>query len=684
MTLINFHLPQGETIPSSVYLLSKKLNPCYDQAKKIPFCSNCQNILETNGSCASCQESGRNATKDGNFFVSFDIATIMKQLLERKNIAQCLKKNFAKRQFNNNESSGIMDGEAYKKLKLSKFDITCCINTDGVSIFNSSKSCIWPLLLSINELDYDLRRKHTILAGLWFNDSKPNFKLFLDPLINQSNQLSKEGIQWNFNGVEIKSKIFFPMLAADSVARAPLQGINQFNGEYSCPWCQAKGLNLSTGDRSHKWIFPPTEIAANRNKEHFFNQLLELRDLLSTGSSISNRYGIKLASPLLKIPHFSIVDGFVFDYMHTVLLGVVRMLTFAWILPKNHQEIFYIGNKENQINQKLRRCKIPKNCSRTIRDLSSIKYWKAHEWKNWMLIAVPLLKGILQDCFLKHFAKLVDSISILCQDSVTMDEILVAEILIKEFSMLIPNLYGQSYCSFNVHLLTHAAENVRKWGPLWGYSLFQFENYNGILKNSFCGTREISTQIVNRAICTQKVYSLGEVEFLSEGAKQFHESLLECKRFFKNSYSIDNCRLLGSKKLYIFSTSEKAKLKIIGHQHSEGFSFKSCILYKKLFVNVCSSDTKQHVNSVVKINGKLFVIFKIIILSGVSNALVFVKRCSTIDYSNSPKSFKINYVSNNVQIYLPSDIENFKFIGQHDNQGSLSIATQLMNTVEFE
>lgn len=136
--------------------------------------------------------------------------------------------------------------------------------------------------------------------------------------------------------------------------------------------------------------------------------------------------------------------------------------------------------------------------------------------------------------------------------------------------------------------------------------------------------------------------------------------------------------------MYIFSTSEKAKLKIIGHQHSEGFSFKSCILYKKLFVNVCSSDTKQHVNSVVKINGKLFVIFKIIILSGVSNALVFVKRCSTIDYSNSPKSFKINYVSNNVQIYLPSDIENFKFIGQHDNQGSLSIATQLMNTVEFE
>ncbi|OXA43283.1 hypothetical protein Fcan01_21926 [Folsomia candida] len=527
LTLINFHLPQGETIPSSVYLLSKKLNPCYDQAKKIPFCSNCQNILETNGSCASCQESGRNATKDGNFFVSFDIATIMKQLLERKNIAQCLKKNFAKRQFNNNESSGIMDGEAYKKLKLSKFDITCCINTDGVSIFNSSKSCIWPLLLSINELDYDLRRKHTILAGLWFNDSKPNFKLFLDPLINQSNQLSKEGIQWNFNGVEIKSKIFFPMLAADSVARAPLQGINQFNGEYSCPWCQAKGLNLSTGDRSHKWIFPPTEIAANRNKEHFLNQLLELRDLLSTGSSISNRYGIKLASPLLKIPHFSIVDGFVFDYMHTVLLGVVRMLTFAWILPKNHQEIFYIGNKENQINQKLRRCKIPKNCSRTIRDLSSIKYWKAHEWKNWMLIAVPLLKGILQDCFLKHFAKLVDSISILCQDSVTMDEILVAEILIKEFSMLIPNLYGQSYCSFNVHLLTHAAENVRKWGPLWGYSLFQFENYNGILKNSFCGTREISTQIVNRAICTQKVYSLGEQ----------HNSKAETDRESDNAFS---------------------------------------------------------------------------------------------------------------------------------------------------
>lgn len=33
----------------------------------------------------------------------------------------------------------------------------------------------------------------------------------------------------------------------------------------------------------------------------------------------------------------------------------------------------------------------------------------------------------------------------------------------------------------NIHLLVHAAEMVRRFGPLWGYSLFPFESKNGFI-----------------------------------------------------------------------------------------------------------------------------------------------------------------------------------------------------------
>lgn len=686
LTLINFHLPNGALIPSSVFLLNKSLGPDYNSAKKIPYCSQCQLIIdEVEGKCLKCEEkvSSSGAIKCGSYFISFDIGSIMKSLLQQQLILDSLDKTFKSRDSAADTLRDIKDGLAYKNLRLQKYDLSCCVNTDGVAIFNSSRFSIWPLLLSINELDYRLRRKHTILAGLWFGVEKPNFNLFLQPLTEQANILGREGIKWTRNGINVTSRILFPMFAADSVARCQIQGITQFNGEFSCPWCLMKGENYKISERSHKWIFDPKESAPLRNHESFLEHLKQLRDILFHGSSATNNFGIKTASCLLKLPSFNIIDGFVFDYMHTVLLGVVRMLTFAWTDSKNHNKPFYIGSKADVINNKILQCKIPNECSRHIRELKHLKYWKAHEWKNWMLVAVTLLRGILPDCFLKHFALLVDSISILCQDSITLAEIVRSEILLKKFCLVLPDLYDRSFCSFNVHLLTHASNCVRNWGPLWGFSLFQFENYNGVLTNSFSGTREVGPQIVSRTICTQKVTSLGDAAFSNSEAKNFYNSLLEFKRFFKIAITIQNCTLLGPKKLYIFSNREKKKLNKLGYDQCDGFSYKSCIISSNLY-NTNSSDTKHRVNSIIKVSGKLHIIFKLIHIVAIDQALLMVKQCTTTDCKDSPKSCKIINISNNVRFISCYDIEKCKFLCQYDNNGFLCIATELINSVELE
>ncbi len=51
-------------------------------------------------------------------------------------------------------------------------------------------------------------------------------------------------------------------------------------------------------------------------------------------------------------------------------------------------------------------------------------------------------------------------------------------------------------CSLNFHSLIHMCEFVRRWGPLWCYSTFGFENFNGFLKRHCHGTRNVLPQLI--------------------------------------------------------------------------------------------------------------------------------------------------------------------------------------------
>jgi hypothetical protein len=78
------------------------------------------------------------------------------------------------------------------------------------------------------------------------------------------------------------------------------------------------------------------------------------------------------------------VDGFVVDYMHTALLGVLKTYTLMLIDSKNHKEPYYLGSLAQQkINVALLRCKVPSEVNRPTRDLKDVAYWKANEWKSW-------------------------------------------------------------------------------------------------------------------------------------------------------------------------------------------------------------------------------------------------------------------------------------------------------------
>jgi len=95
--------------------------------------------------------------KSGKFYLQFDISQVLKNLLEIPEVGKNLVKNCVRRRENRTimkHLNDIVDGKCYKELNLKGHDFTCTMNTDGVSVFSSSKLSIWPIFMSINELDY--------------------------------------------------------------------------------------------------------------------------------------------------------------------------------------------------------------------------------------------------------------------------------------------------------------------------------------------------------------------------------------------------------------------------------------------------------------------------------------------------------------------------------------------------
>ncbi len=80
---------------------------------------------------------------------------------------------------------------------------------------------------------------------------------------------------------------------------------------------------------------------------------------------------------LCVIDGFDMINGMPLDYMHGVLLGVVKMLFNLWFDTKHKNENYFIGNKIATIDDRLSKCKPPDFISRLTRSLvKDRKYWK--------------------------------------------------------------------------------------------------------------------------------------------------------------------------------------------------------------------------------------------------------------------------------------------------------------------
>lgn len=69
----------------------------------------------------------------------------------------------------------------------------------------------------------------------------------------------------------------------------------------------------------------------------------------------------------------------------------------------NKRFSYYIGDRLNILDQRIREIRMPNLIRRRFRPLSEREYYHAHEWKFFLLfLAYPIMKGVLPERYLIH------------------------------------------------------------------------------------------------------------------------------------------------------------------------------------------------------------------------------------------------------------------------------------------
>lgn len=452
-----------------------------------------------NDVCRICK-SDRKST-----FVMFDFVSNLRDILQRNwSSIQSFKHGLRADGIIND----IMDGKIIQGLS-SLSDIFISFNTDGVAMFNSNaKKSLWPIIVTINNLPPALRflRKNIIVAGLWLSHGEPDLNVFLRPFFDELRNLTETGIYLKNN---IRCKVQAICCCVDSVARCKLQQIRQFNGYDACSFCMHPG-SLVEGQVRYKF---ETNIRARNNVD----VLNAMAIFCKRGEAVQ---GIKGISPLISIPNFNIVDFCPVDYMHAVLLGVSKQLCKHWF-EHPYQEC-YIKDRLEDIDGILQSINPFAEISRYPRKISERKSWKANEWQNWLLIYGPVcLNGVLPATYYDHFLSFSRTINRLLCGDLTESIILECELNLIDFVQKFEILYGSVNMTYNVHLMLHICECVRNYGPLWAFSLFSYEDVNGMLKKFMKGPKEPVLQIATKYVLFHARNNAGYLDYCQENVILF-------------------------------------------------------------------------------------------------------------------------------------------------------------------
>ncbi|CAI6342671.1 unnamed protein product [Macrosiphum euphorbiae] len=406
----------------------------------------------------------------------------------------------------------------YKNVGISDNNLKIGINIDGLPLVKSSKSQIWPILVSI--LNFKELRTNVFPIGIFHGYQKPqSVEEFFNPFVSDILKVLKDGLYvcGKLLNVEVSN------IVCDAPAKSFLLNVKSHNAYFGCTSCVEEGTYL-------------------QNRVSFLGTESKLRTDESFRKQFDDDYH-KGDSPLLNLP-INITEVVCLDYMHNVCLGVTKRLIEFWVRGK--KDIRLADEKKKQINNELIKLRtyMPSEFARLPRSIDDIEYFKATELRNFvMYTGAIVLQGKLKKTFYNHFMLLVFAVRILACAETCQTLNNIASQLLKKFVTDYATLYGQHLISYNVHSLIHLPMFSMIHGPLDSFSAFRYENYLQFIKKSLKSTKYPLQEILNRIVEKQKTDNskfdlYPQLPHLSKEIHQHSLSVLELSDTVYRKYSL--------------------------------------------------------------------------------------------------------------------------------------------------
>ena len=543
--------------PTSLYTMKQNLNISKDEFEKYVICSKCCSLY-TYKECLQTSVSGQISPKSCNHiaFRHHPMPSmrrpcghnLLKQVITKadkkyypyktycyyplsKSISSVLGQHdlldqcehWRKRVIPDNTLADIYDGRVWKNFMTFKgrtflsnpYNLGLMLNCDWFQPFDHSTYSIGVLYLVILNLPRSIRFKpeNILIAGIIPGPKEPRLSemnSYLRPLVKELNSLWFDGFTMQHNGKSVTIHAALLATVCDIPATAKLGGFLGHSSKHACWKCEKF---FPYNNVLNRVDFSGEDIGILRTHEqHKKNALCALSAVTpSQCNEIETQTGSRFTE-LMNLPYYDCNRYAIIDPMHNLLLGTPkRLFTKQWVssglLNKTALEV---------IQDIVNKCIVPSGIGRIPHKISSnFTKLTADEWKNWTLLFSPIaLHNYLPIDDFKCWQLYVSACSIYCSSILTIQDINRADELMKSFFVAAQTLYGPSFLSINMHLHLHLQEMFKHYGPCYGYWLFSYERYNGMLGKYHTNCLSIEIQLMRSFIENMHIRSLANEDIV--------------------------------------------------------------------------------------------------------------------------------------------------------------------------
>ena len=96
-----------------------------------------------------------------------------------------------------------------------------------------------------------------------------------------------------------------------------------------------------------------------------------------------------------------------------------------------------------------------------------------------------------------HWTYFVEGSFLLNSDEISLFDTNTSQQRLSAYYARMAQVYGEEYCTYNLHCATHMPDHVEELGPLWSISMFMFESFNSTTIRSF--NKKLSTSNSSKA-----------------------------------------------------------------------------------------------------------------------------------------------------------------------------------------